>query len=400
MSFSEWLSKVNNFYYSQYGGNWNQNNKNNNKNNNQNQSNSQDENKDENSESGGETGYDFSGLAGILGQATQIGTSFLGKNYNDEGFSDEQAAAKLASNFGPYGQLAAGLANVSSQFTRKLGINASTVSDRAKEAAGLSWGQQIGNRAASLLNNTTFGLFSGFGAITPKTADYNMSQEAQSLSGAYSGSTSDMRAAEDVAGNRFFFGKSKINNLVDNAVKNDDLISGIGLHNQRLITSIPYNAEAANSRYMKSINGTTGQNYSTRVGKQGMKMLSREELDKIYAARKTESDIQKFENGGSIMIPDGKLHAHKHHMEDVNPDLAEDLTKKGIPVVITDGNGEVTQVAEIEKEEIILEKSLTEKIEDLKKDGSEEAMIKAGKLIVDALFNDSTDNAGLINNVE
>jgi hypothetical protein len=27
-------------------------------------------------------------------------------------------------------------------------------------------------------------------------------------------------------------------------------------------------------------------------------------------------------------------------------------------------------------------------------------MIKAGKLIVDALFNDSTDNAGLINKVE
>ena len=66
------------------------------------------------------------------------------------------------------------------------------------------------------------------------------------------------------------------------------------------------------------------------VGKNGLKLLSKEELAAIYS---TKQNITKFQEGGSIMIPDGALHAHKHHMEDVNPDLAEDLTSKGIPVV-------------------------------------------------------------------
>jgi len=47
-----------------------------------------------------------------------------------------------------------------------------------------------------------------------------------------------------------------------------------------------------------------------------------------------EEDLSEFKEGGSInVIPDGALHARLHHMED-----AEDLTKKGIPVV--DNNGE------------------------------------------------------------
>jgi len=76
------------------------------------------------------------------------------------------------------------------------------------------------------------------------------------------------------------------------------------------------------------------------------------------------------------------------------------LTKKGIPVVAVDENGEVTQVAEIEKQELIFEKSLTEQIEKLWKDGSEEAMIEAGKIITCTLFTNCDDNAGLVEEVQ
>ena len=97
------------------------------------------------------------------------------------------------------------------------------------------------------------------------------------------------------------------------------------------------------------------------VGKDGMKLLTKEELAEIYSKR----SVNKFQEGGSIMIPDGALHAHKHHMEDVNPELAEDLTKKGIPVVTEGEGGELNQVAEVEREEAILSKPLTEQIEAL-----------------------------------
>nr|DAE33126.1 MAG TPA: hypothetical protein [virus sp. ctrcb4]DAR12779.1 MAG TPA: hypothetical protein [Crassvirales sp.] len=50
------------------------------------------------------------------------------------------------------------------------------------------------------------------------------------------------------------------------------------------------------------------------------------------------------------LIPEGALHARKHNLEEVNPELEGQITKKGIPV-ITHSEGGVTQTAEIEKNE-------------------------------------------------
>lgn len=107
--------------------------------------------------------------------------------------------------------------------------------------------------------------------------------------------------------------------------------------------------------------------------------------------------IPEFQNGGSInVIPDGALHARKHNMED-----ADNLTKKGIPVV--DNKGE--QQAEIEKEEVIFRLEVTQKLEELeKKYYSEESSqkekdeyaLEAGKLITEELLHNTKDNAGLL----
>ena len=351
------------------------------------------------SRKGGSTGFDWSPIAGGVGQALQLGSTLFGKQYSDPGYSDEQAAAKFASNFGWWGKLAAGLATTSSQITRKLGTNTSFETERLKDASGGNTWTQLGNRAGSLINNTTFGVLS---PLSKQMNDFNLTSDAEMMSGSHSGTLSNMRAATDAAGKRFFFNKSGIGNLVDSSIINQDLLTNMKIGNDKVISSVPYNAEMNERRQFNKIYGMTGQNYNTRSGKQGMKMLSREELDKIYAARKVvkEDDVQKFQNGGSILIPDGALHAHKHHMEDVNPELAEDLTKKGIPVVSTDENGEVTQVAEIERQEIILEKSLTDRIEKLWKEGTEEAMIEAGKIITETLFTNCDDNANLVKEVE
>ena len=86
-----------------------------------------------------------------------------------------------------------------------------------------------------------------------------------------------------------------------------------------------------------------------------------------------------------------------HHIEDSDSELAENLTRKGIPVVALSEGGEIEQVAEIEHSEITLSKALTDKLEELRKDGSEEAMIEAGKILVEEIMFNTDDKMGLIN---
>ena len=103
--------------------------------------------------------------------------------------------------------------------------------------------------------------------------------------------------------------------------------------------------------------------------------------------------IPEFQNGGSInVIPDGALHARKHNME------MEGITKKGIPVVKREGTS-VDQIAEIERNEVIFSLEVTNKLEKLRDDGSDEAAIKAGELLVYELLHNTVDNTGLIKSV-
>lgn len=350
---------------------------------------------------GGSTGFDWSPIAGGIGSAMQLGSTLFGKQYDDPQFAGEQATSKFLGNLGWYGKIAAGITSLSSQLTRKFGTNIGNVSQGTNKVAGGTEMGRIANNVIGGLSNMTGGWGSLIGT---KLNDFTLNSDTQAMFGAYSDTGRKMLAAKDIDGSNVLFNKKEYSNLVDNSIINQDLMTNIGLDNTRKISSVPYNASMIESRNFKRITGTTGQDITNRRGKQGMKMLSREELDRIYASRKqisdTSDDIQKFQNGGSILIPDGALHAHKHHMEDVNPELAEDLTKKGIPVVSTDENGEVTQVAEIERQEIIFEKSLTEQIEKLWKDGSEEAMIEAGKLIAETLMTNCDDNVNLVKEVE
>lgn len=106
--------------------------------------------------------------------------------------------------------------------------------------------------------------------------------------------------------------------------------------------------------------------------------------------------IEEFKNGGSInVIPDGALHARKHNME------IEGITKKGIPVVSENENGELEQQAEIEKEEIIYRIEVTQKLEELSKiyyndnstkEQKDEAALKAGKLLTRETLYNTVDN--------
>lgn len=111
---------------------------------------------------------------------------------------------------------------------------------------------------------------------------------------------------------------------------------------------------------------------------------------------KQELDEKVEETNQKNVIPEGALHAHKHHMEN-----AEDLTKKGIPVV--DNKGE--QQAEVEKNEIIFSLEVTKQLENLYKryqgytntqKEKDELAIEAGKLLVYEILHNTIDRTGLI----
>lgn len=109
---------------------------------------------------------------------------------------------------------------------------------------------------------------------------------------------------------------------------------------------------------------------------------------------------KKFAEGGKVnVIPDGALHAHKHHLEDISPEY-EQVTSKGIPVVTEEESGKLKQHAEIERNEIIFRLEVTKKLEELMKDGSDDAAIEAGKLLAHEIINNTVDNTGLMEVVE
>ncbi len=97
--------------------------------------------------------------------------------------------------------------------------------------------------------------------------------------------------------------------------------------------------------------------------------------------------LPEFKEGGKFnLIPEGALHARKHNMD------VEGITPKGIPVVSHSKGGEIEQQAEIEREEIIFRLEVTKKLEELAKDGSDEAAIEAGKLLVEEILYNTIDN--------
>ena len=111
---------------------------------------------------------------------------------------------------------------------------------------------------------------------------------------------------------------------------------------------------------------------------------------------------QAFKQGGQMnLIPEGALHARKNNMEGAG----KDFTAKGIPVMTADSK---EQVAEIEKNEIVFNKEVTNFIEEnYKKFYSDESSssekdelaIKVGKRLVKEILKNTDDRTGLIEEV-
>jgi len=333
------------------------------------------------------------GYGAIAGELLSGIGSGIGNKYGED-FSHAQKASQSAIRQGlamipGYGQAIAVATGLIDAIGTATGLNLSNIDKNSANRAGLGGAAGVNNVINSIPGVSMF--FGAFGGN--RTTGYDMSDEAEDMSSGYAGTVGNMRAAQDLGGKRLLFGKRKANDFIDTARHNDALLSQINETNTMRKQSDYYQDLAH-----QNINRYAGQNYlNTIVGRNGLKLMSAEQA-KALINKKEET--KKLQNGGIIgidsnILPEGALHARKNNLAEINPDL-EDATKKGIPVMAAESGQVSEQVAEIETNELILRLEVTQKLEELRQDGSEEAMIEAGKLITEEIIENTQDNTGQI----
>lgn len=348
------------------------------------------------------TGGGFLGKLNSISWGAQAGDfisgigSDIGNKYGDD-FSEEQKASQSAirgvlAMIPGYGQLIAAATGAVDAIGNMTGTNLSNIDKNAAGRAGVKFSSGFNNAMNKLPGNSMI-----WGLMGGRTAGFKMSDEAESMEGGYAGTVGDLRAAESLANKRMLFQRNKSNEYIEEQRRNDSILAQIGQTNTMRKESDYYK-----DLNRQNINRYAGQNYlGITVGRKGTKLMSIAEARAIIMARQSiKDDTQKLQNGGVVgidsnILPEGALHARKNNLAELNSDL-EDATKKGIPVMAAEGGEVGEQVAEIEHSEIIFRLEVTKRLEELREDGSEEAMIEAGKLIAEELIENTQDNVGMI----
>lgn len=333
----------------------------------------------------------FEGLQAGLGAAGSV----LG-GLSTSGLTQEQASTRegirSAINFaGPIGA-ASGVVDAIGSAT---GLNLDNIDADAAKRAG------IGGKAATQgFINSLPGASMLVGMFGGRTAKSYKSAEIDQMTNAYGGSVADINAAQALSGKRML-GTGKANKFIKEQNRVNNLITDISLESKlRKSNSV---GDTYLSQNQNKYAGYTPQLLLSKKGMKFPELDTARSLINSWKVKPTE-DPQKFQLGGKMnLIPEGALHARKHNLEKVNPELEGQITRKGIPVV-AQGEGGVIQQAEIEKEEVIFRKEFTDELERLYKqyqdDSSEDIAIEAGKLICFELLKNTDDRSGLIKSIE
>lgn len=254
---------------------------------------------------------------------------------------------------------------------------------------------------SKFLKLTPVGLINSIGAKKSDTITKD-NEAFQQVGSSYGGTQSTVDDALTKSGKKYglFSGRArnKANSQIHDAQMQQTKMSNIADEAQMAFTAS--NNPLSGLGIQLQLNGGYQQN-GVRTGKSGLKM------DREFAQRvlklskdKKENKIPEFKNGGAVnVIPDGALHKNKHHLENVNEKF-EDVTAKGIPVITEEKGGDIKQHAEVEREEIIFNLDVTKQLEKLMEDGSDEAAIEAGKLLVYQILENTVDNTGLLKTIK
>lgn len=265
---------------------------------------------------------------------------------------------------------------------------------------------------SKFLKLTPLGLVNAIGAKKADTITKD-NEAFEQVGSSYGGTQATVDDALTKSGKKYglFSGKArnKANQQIHNAQMQQSKMSNIADEAQMAFTAS--NNPLIGLGTQLQLNGGYQQS-TVRAGKSGLKM-DREFAKRVIKlsngkkskAKKIQEEVRMeevagFKNGGAVnVIPDGALHAHKHHLEDVDGKF-EEVTTKGIPVITEEKGGDIKQHAEVEREEIIFNLDVTKQLEKLMQDGSDEAAIEAGKLLVHEILENTVDNTGLLKTVE
>lgn len=319
----------------------------------------------------------------LLNEGSKVlGATSTGKLTDSQSTTREGIRSTIG-QMGPWGAAIAAASSIIDEVGSATGLNLDNIDKDAAKQLGVSKsGTTMNNLMNSLPGNSMI-----WGSISGKTKDFNKAWNIDSVRNAYGDSVADINAADKLGDKRVLFNKRSINNAIDSAKQKNDIISNIALTN-----SLRKNSDYSTDLAQQSLNRYAGQNYmDTQIGKNGLKLPEIGLIQKLLH----NVEIQKYEDGGKMnILPEGALHARNNHLEDTNSNLVDSVTAKGIPVIAVQENGDIKQVAEIEKNELILTKELTDMIEFLKSDSSDEALIRAGKILAKELITNLDDKQG------
>lgn len=339
------------------------------------------------------------GMSGGLQAGLGAASSMLG-GLSTSGLTQEQASTRegirsAVSSAGPIGAIIGAASGVVDAIGSATGLNLDNIDADAAKRAGIS-----GKAATQGFINSLPGVSMLVGMFGGRTAKSYKSAEIDQMTNAYGGSVADINAAQALSGKRML-GTGKANKFIREQNRVNNLITDISLESK-----LRKSNSAGDTYLSQNQNKYAGYTPQLLLSKKGMKFPELDVARSIinsWTVRSTE-EPQKFQLGGKMnLIPEGALHARKHNLEKVNPELEGQITSKGIPVV-AQGEGGVIQQAEIEKEEVIFRKEFTDKLESLYKqyqeDSSDDIAIEAGKLICYELLKNTDDRSGLIKSIE
>lgn len=272
----------------------------------------------------------------------------------------------------------------------------------------------------------------------PKTTSYSDDiRSTENINGSYTGATVQRLNAQDKADKQyslFSFGqRNRDNEAISEAQAMVPKLQLISAQTQDYDDAM---ASMSDFAYLKdSFSKSGGWDWRHALAARRGAKLDKIDVDKAWIPTiSTKVNIEINKNGGKVdlwspsitiklknggktpdediiietnqpnLIPEGALHKNKHHLDNTGFDDSE-ITKKGIPVIDTDGH----QQAEIELNEIIFNLEVTKKLEELyrefynedtKNARKEELALLAGKLLHDQIINNTDDRTGLIDSLQ
>lgn len=305
--------------------------------------------------------------------------------------------------------------------TRKPNLNAmGAASDVTRTASNLITNAIIGGKDFGAQNTVIDAGIDALGEVAGQFGPWgklgqaflSMGKDASNLFGqtvadqSVSGLASGYGNTGDIKGQSFkLWQRSKVENMLNRnnakaqlALRAADISADQQFQQQARTNSI------SNTIQNNQIALSGGINSSLLAAKKGAKLtkLKQTITRAQYGAKLKKVEISEEKS----LLPEGDLHKNKHDKFDIP------VTEKGIPVVHLANGAEVqtledlqehkehiVQDAEIETNEVIFSKELTDYVEEARKkwhDGDDSILLEVGKRVTKELLHNTMDNTGLI----